>query len=164
MTPAPLTQARALDIIDAYGADSRRWPAEEREALTLLAIADPVVAAALAEARGFDTLLKGWATDVAPAVPLEADALIPAPAVFTRPHHKRTGWWLGGAIAAALTGLLVTTPWSNTAPQGPAVTIAANEIKNVSPVPSATGESEALAETEVFATVFTPTPDEDQLI
>jgi hypothetical protein len=66
-------------------------------------------------------------------------------------------------MAAALTGLLVTTPWTN-APQGPAVSIAANDIPNVSPVPSAMGESEALAETEVFATVFTPTADEDQLI
>lgn len=156
-----MTPERALEIIDAYGADSRRWPAEAREALTLLAIADPVVAAALAEARGFDTLLKGWATDVAPAAPIDADALIPAPAIAA--PARRTGWWLGAGIAAALTGLLVATPWSQ-APQGPAVTIAANEIKNVSPVPSATGESEALAETEVFATVFTPTADEDQLI
>ena len=154
-----MTPERALEIIDAYGADSRRWPAEEREALTLLAMADPVVAAALAEARGFDTLLKGWASDVAPASPIDAEALIPRVATPAR----RTGWLLGAAMAAALTGLLVTTPW-NRAPQGPAVTIAANDIPNVSPVPSATGESEALAETEVFATVFTPTADEDQLI
>jgi hypothetical protein len=157
-----VTPERALEIIDAFGADSRRWPAEEREALTLLAMADPAVAAALAEARGFDTLLKGWATDVAPAAPIDAGTLIPAPVRAATPS-RGASWWLGGAIAAALTGLLVTTPWSQ-APQGPAVTIAANDIPNVSPVPSATGESEALAETEVFATVFTPTADEDQLI
>jgi hypothetical protein len=157
-----VTPDRALEIIDACGADSRRWPAEEREALTLLAMADPAVAAALAEARGFDTLLKGWATDVAPAAPLDAETLIPMP-VRTPAPARRTGWWLGGAMAAALTGLLVTTPWTN-APQSPAVSIAANDIPNVSPVPSAMGESEALAETEVFATVFTPTADEDQLI
>jgi hypothetical protein len=159
-----VTPERALEIIDACGADSRRWPAEEREALTLLAIADPVVAAALAEARGFDSLLKGWATDVAPAAPLDAETLIPAPAARTPARPSRAGWWLGGAMAAALTGLLVTTPWNSSAPQAPAVTVAATDIPNVSPVPSATGESEVLAETEVFATVFTPTADEDQLI
>jgi hypothetical protein len=158
-----VTPERALEIIDAYGADSRRWPAEEREAALLLTIADPAVAAALAEARSFDTLLAGWAADVPPAPPLVAETLIPLramPAV----QRRRAGWWLGGAMAAALTGVIVAAPWNSSAPGGAPVIVAAADRPNVSPVPSATGGSEALAETEVFATVFTPTADEDALI
>jgi hypothetical protein len=160
-----VTPERALDIIAAYGGDSRRWPADEREAVTLLAISDPAVAAALAEARQLDALLGNWAGDVAPRAPFEAAALIPAPAVVAAPaRQSRAGWWVGGAIAAALTGLIVQAPWTANAPLPPPVEVAANDIANVSPAPSAAGESEVLADDEVFAAVFTPTADEDQLI
>jgi hypothetical protein len=158
-----VTPERALEIIDACGADSRRWPAEEREALTLLAIADPVVAAALAEARDFDSLLKGWATDVAPAAPLDAATLIPAPAVRSA-SSQRQRWWIGSAAAGAAIGLLFLPNLQAQSPSEPPSQIAATMTQNVSPVPSATGESDVLAEAEVFATVFTPTADEDQLI
>jgi hypothetical protein len=157
-----VTPERALEIIAACGGDSRRWPVDEREAVTLLAIADPAVAAAAAEARQMDALLGAWAADVAPMAPLDAAALIPAPAMLAAPARPRQArWWLGGAVAAALTGLFVQTPW-NAGP--PPVEVAATDIPNVSPAPSAAGESEVLADDEVFAAVFTPTADEDQLI
>jgi hypothetical protein len=160
-----VTPERALDIIAAYGGDSRRWPADDREAVTLLAIADPAVAAALAEARQLDVLLGSWAGDVTPMAPLDAEALIPAPTIVAAPQHRRrAGWWVGGAIAAALTGLIVQAPWTANAPLPPPVQVAANDVANVSPAPSAAGESEVLADDEVFAAVFTPTADEDQLI
>lgn len=161
MTPAKFPLERALDIIAAYGADSRRWPADEREAAMLCAIADPVAAVALAQARQLDALLGAWAGDVAPGAPLDAATLIPAPVV--RPFFgQRQRWWAGGAMAAAITGLLLVPSWQAT--NVPPVEIAANTLSDVSPVPSATGESQDLADAEIFATVFTPTADEDQLI
>lgn len=157
-----MTPERALEIIAAWGGDSRRWPADEREAVTLLTIANPVVAAAAAEARQLDALLGDWAGDVVPMAPLDAATLIPAPAgAAPAVRRPRAGWWLGGAMAAALTGLIVQAPWNAGAPP---VEIAANNIADVSPAPSAAGESEVLADDEVFAAVFTPTADEDQLI
>lgn len=163
MTPAEITAERALEIIAAYGADSRRWPADEREAAMLCAMADPVAAAALAEARQFDALLGDWAGDVAPLAPLDATMLIPAPAA--RPAaSQRQRWLVGGAMAAAIAGLLLVPALQAPAPLAPRVDIAASSFSDVSPVPSATGESEDLADAEAFATVFTPTADEDQLI
>jgi hypothetical protein len=163
VTSAPLSTERALEIIAAYGADSRRWPADEREAVVLRSIADPAVAAALAEAKQLDALLGAWASDVAPRAPLDAAALIPAP-VARQTFAQRQRWWVGGAVAAALTGLLFMPDLQAPAPLTPRTQIASNMISDVPPAPSAAGESQVLADEEAFATVFTPTADEDQLI
>lgn len=54
-----MTEDRILELIDAYGADPMRWPAEERaEAQSLMAATDdPRLRVALAEARTLDDLL-----------------------------------------------------------------------------------------------------------
>jgi hypothetical protein len=122
------------------------------------------VAAALAEARRLDALLGDWALDVAPLAPLDAATLIPAtrikPPVIAGPRRL----WAGAAIAAAVTGLLLQTPLRSPVATDARVQVAATTISNVSPAPSAAGESQVLADAEDFATVFTPTADEDQLI
>jgi hypothetical protein len=168
VTPATISSERALEIIAAHGADSRRWPADEREAALLRSIADPAVAAALVEARQLDALLGAWAVDVAPLAPCDAATLIPVPAVRQtfgqRPFSQRQRWWTGGAVAAAITGLLLMPALQAPSPLAPRTEIATNMISDVPPAPSAAGESEALADEEAFATVFTPTADEDQLI
>jgi hypothetical protein len=163
VTTARISAERALEIIAACGADSRRWPADEREAALLCAIADPAVAAALAEARQFDALLADWAGDVVPRTPIEAATLIPAP--VARPIlSRRQRWWVGGALAGAIAGVVMMPALQMAALSAPPPAIAVNTHSNVSPVPSATGESQDLADAEAFAAVFTPTADEDELI
>jgi hypothetical protein len=53
MSPA-MTLERFAVIVDAYGAEPRRWPAAERESASALAASDPEAAALLAEARALD--------------------------------------------------------------------------------------------------------------
>lgn len=159
MTTAPLSPQRALDIIAAYGADSRRWPADERAAALMMSIADPAVAAALAEAKQLDAQLGAWARDVPPAAPLAATTLVPMTFKLAAPLRQRR-WWAGAAVAAAVATLVVVQAPSGTTTPVEIATVS----QNVSPAPSAAGESEVLADAEVFATVFTPTADEDQVI
>ncbi len=59
---------RFAAIVEAYGAEPRRWPAAEREAARTFAASDAQAAALLAEALALDALL-----DV-PPVPLPASA------------------------------------------------------------------------------------------
>lgn len=98
---------RFAAIVDAYGAESRRWPAAERAAAEALAARDPQAAALLAEALALDALLD------APPVPLPASAASRR-AAMPAPLPMRVSRWqeflalLGGwklalpAMAAAL--------------------------------------------------------------
>lgn len=148
-----MTEVRALEIIAALGADSTRWPADERAALLAL-VARPAVAAALKDAATLDALLGDWAKAKVAVLPLDAAALVPAARVAIGPaSHRR--WWAAGALAAAVAAAVVLTPMPD-APQS-----AQNSPS--SPVSSATGTSEA-GDDAAFAYVFTPTVDEDSLI
>ena len=110
MTVSTMTTERAIALIEAYGADSRRWPESEREAVRALIEAQPATfAAALAEADDMDALLH-----VAPrpqvSAALRQRVLDAAPQSgrfglsrlrFHRPHLGRLGWTLAGGWAAA---------------------------------------------------------------
>lgn len=82
MNPA-MSLERLAVIVDAYGAEPRRWPAAEREAALALAATAPEAAALLAEARMLDASLD--------ALPLPAAATasrrrvaMPVPALPSR--------------------------------------------------------------------------------
>ena len=153
-----MTDARALAIIAAFGADPARWPADERAAL--LAIAGcPEVAAAMREAAQLDGLLGVWARTEVAVPPFDADALVLASRVALGPASRmasapRRRLWAAGALAAAVAAVLVLTPTS-----GPQTA----STVSLAPVPSATEASEA-GDDAAFASVFTPTVDEDALI
>jgi hypothetical protein len=51
-----------MAVIDAYGGDARRWPADERAALQQLAEAHPEVRTHLVRARALDRVLAAAAT------------------------------------------------------------------------------------------------------
>ncbi len=162
----PVDQARALEIIAAYGADARRWPSSEREAVLALLASDAAVAVAQAEAQGMDALLAGWAGDVTPRS-FDAAALIPVPAASgiarSRLMRAPRGWLAGGALAAALAAVLVLTPLGlGNAPEplAPQTEIASNSLLGSA---SAEGGS-VVSNDEGFAFVFTPTADEEDLI
>ena len=152
-----MTEQRALEIIAAMGADSARWPGDERAGVMALA-AQPAVAAALAAAALLVALLGDWACAHVAAAPFDAARLVPAPVVARARPLRR--WLAAGAMAAAVAAAIVLTPMSAVSPPKPAAQVA--EI-SPSSVPSATAGSDDGSDAE-FAYVFTPTVDEDALI
>lgn len=90
-----LTDDRVRAMIDAYGADSSRWPVEERSGALARIARTPELRAALDNARALDALL-----DTIPN-----PAASPAMKVSLKdiPDQRRgAGWlgWLGSAVAS----------------------------------------------------------------
>ncbi|MEZ5961983.1 MAG: hypothetical protein R3C30_16400 [Hyphomonadaceae bacterium] len=52
-----MDRERFAELLDAYGADFRRWPAETRAGAAAFAARDAEAAALIAEAREFDAML-----------------------------------------------------------------------------------------------------------
>lgn len=75
--PLPMTLARLRQILDAYGADSRRWPESERAAALTLIADSPEAGASRAQAAALDALLDGSAAP-APSPELMAEILAAA--------------------------------------------------------------------------------------
>jgi hypothetical protein len=151
-----VTRDRALEIIAAYGADVARWPATEAAALLALADADARVASALADARQFDALLADWAaTSVSAEIDLAAITRLPAETLV--PARR---WLAGGFLAAAIAaGIAFLAPVTPAADPGLAT------VSTQTAVQLAAAEGDAFgSDADVFATVFTPTVDEDDLI
>lgn len=63
--PADMTLQRFAELVDAYGADARRWPLAERAAAQALRASDPAAAALQQQAAMLDAMLD--ADVVAPA-------------------------------------------------------------------------------------------------
>jgi hypothetical protein len=93
---ADLTPERAAAILDAYGADPRRWPEAERAAM--LARLREAGEAMLDEAGALDDLLDAGRAP-APSMALRAAVLAGAPrrAIVTRARL----WWAGLILTAA---------------------------------------------------------------
>jgi hypothetical protein len=153
-----VTEDRALEIIASCGADSARWPVDERAAVLALA-SRPAIAAALAVARALDALLGDWARADVVAAPFDAAQLTPraAPVVPAR----RRGLLAAGAMAAAVAAAVVLVPMAGVTPQPDAPQVAMTSPQTT--VPSATVASDPGSDAD-FAYVFTPTVDEDALI
>ena len=130
---------RALEIIAVCGADAARWPVTEAATLLALAENDVVVASALADARQLDGLLAYWAVaSVSARIDLAA---------ITR---------LAADIAAGIAFL---------APFTPAADPGLENVSTQTALQLATAEGNALgSDADVFASVFTPTVDEDDVI
>jgi len=110
-----MTPERFATLLDAYGADLRRWPDTERAAAqTLLAAGPPMLRQQLQDAA----LLDGWfdasavlAADDALAARIAASAMVLQPvdaAPHTKPrpvrpqHSRQFGprwWWSGAGLA-----------------------------------------------------------------
>jgi hypothetical protein len=100
MAEVPMTGGRFEAILDAYGADPRRWPAAERAAALAFAAANPSAPALLAAAADLDGAIHMTAPDAAAAPLREA---IVASAKMT-PRRRRPLWWAGAGLGAALAG------------------------------------------------------------
>jgi len=135
---------RAADIIAAYGGDTLRWPADERAAMMRLVATNPGIAEQARAAAAMDSVFAGWA--LAPVVPGNAAAAA-ARVLASLPRRRdpttapAIRWMAGGGIAAALVaGMLLGGPHLH-APTAPAAHLVSDE--------------------QAFATIFTPTPEED---
>lgn len=138
---------RAAEIIAAYGADPARWPDAERATALDAVAASPALTAALAAARTLDAELAAWAR--APLDVADRAAADAAAATLRRPRPFRR-WALGTGLAASLAaGLILLAPAQRLAPAGAPVTTTR---------PATTDDASA------FAQVFTPTPDEEQIL
>ena len=90
-----MSPERFHDLVQAYGADLRRWPAAEREGAARLLNTEPALHLALAEAAQLDALLDAHSLP-APDPALTRRVLASAPAAAARP----LGWWAGAGFAA----------------------------------------------------------------
>jgi hypothetical protein len=95
-----MSRERFETILDAYGADPRRWPGGERAGAQAFAAADAGAPALLAAAADLDGLILGGGP--APAGDRLREAIIASARI--RPIRRRTLWWAGAGLGAALAG------------------------------------------------------------
>jgi len=100
MTDVPMPRDRFEAILDAYGADPRRWPDAERAAAQAFAATDPAAPALLAAAADLDGAIHLAAP--APAGAALRDAIIAS--AKAAPPRRRSLWWAGAGLGAALAG------------------------------------------------------------
>jgi hypothetical protein len=130
--------ARFRDLIDAYGADPKRWPPDERAAAEALIARSPEAAALRRAAAALDALLDQAPAPAAPR--LEATMLAAriarAPQETIRPALLRfqDEFWIRavGLAAAAVIGFVVGT--TQMADLGePASSLAPIDVAEISP-------------------------------
>lgn len=110
-----MDRERFANLLDAYGADFRRWPAETRAAAAAYAAQDADATALLAEARKLDTLLDSGRDDVQPSADLAARILASAPRAERQAFDRRAMFALAacavfGVLIGYGGGLLAPTP------------------------------------------------------
>ncbi len=140
----PFFRDRAAEIIAAYGGNPARWPDAERATALAVIAADPGLATALAEARTLDGDLADWARRPVRVGDTHAVAAV----AMRRPAFAR--WATGGSIAASVAAaILLLTPARMTPSVAPqSVAVAAVSVSDEA----------------AFAHVFTPTPDEENIL
>ncbi|MCK6449596.1 MAG: hypothetical protein L6R19_01855 [Alphaproteobacteria bacterium] len=115
-----MTPVRFAELVDAYGADPRRWPEAEREAALAFLERAPEARTTLEAARRLDALIDAWplpaaAPDPAHLTARAARAAQEAPAGNVVPFAPRRkppvtlmAWARAGALAAAgICGLVI---------------------------------------------------------
>lgn len=93
-----MDRERFVALLDAYGADFRRWPAETRALAAAYAAQDTEAAALVSEARQLDAALDAGRTDSAPSAGLVSRILAQAPRV-QRPAFDRRAMFALAACA-----------------------------------------------------------------
>lgn len=83
-----MDRERFAELLDAYGADFRRWPAESRAEGAAFAVQDADAAGLIAEAQKLDAVLDVARDDAAPSSDLAVRILAFAPRV-ARPAFDR---------------------------------------------------------------------------
>lgn len=83
-----MDRERFAELLDAYGADFRRWPAETRAAAAAYAAQNAEAAALIAEARKLDAVLDAGREQAPPSAELADRILAFAPRVV-RPAFDR---------------------------------------------------------------------------
>jgi hypothetical protein len=115
-----MTSERFLALVDAWGADARRWPEAERAAARAFAAANPGIALpALAEADAADALLH--ASRVAsPSMMLRDRVIASAAGAGLKARREGRRWldrlsiafgagWAAAACAGVAAGIMMTT-------------------------------------------------------
>lgn len=140
--------ARAREILDCYGADTARWPVDEREAVVAQVRGSAGLRAVQAEAAQLDAMLGEWARrDLGAGV----DAGAAAARVLQPPRTWRR-WAAGGgglAVAALAAVMLIGEPGSV-------------PVAQVATVPATVAVP--LTDAGAFSTLFTTTPDEEDVL
>ena len=91
---------RLENLAQTYGADLRRWPADQRAFAESLIAADPAARAVIDDAAGLDALLNTSVVP-SPSEALTARVLAAAPQKRGRGHLGRAFWFIGAGWAAA---------------------------------------------------------------
>ncbi len=150
---------RAREILAAYGAEPTRWPPHERGKCLALIARDPTLVREREAAARLDRAIVAWAR--APVTPGSAEthaavtralAALPqaAPAV-QRPRWRARWPLVGGALAASAAALLMLRghdPGSMSQHRPAALASA----------------SATTTDSDAFRAVFTPTPDEEDVL
>jgi len=141
---------RAAEIVAAYGADPARWPDAERTDCSALVDRLSSLGYERRMAAALDAGLIAWARE--PLVVHDGDAqraVTRALAALPAPVRVKPLAWIGGALAASVAvGLAFVT----LRPTTPARTAAPIQI------------TRAQADSAQFRAVFTPTPDEEDVL
>ncbi|HEY4343746.1 MAG TPA: hypothetical protein VGN05_05325 [Parvibaculum sp.] len=158
MMRAEMTLKRLAEIVEAYGASARRWPAAERQAAEELAARDPQARALIEEASHLDSIL-----DLSPES-TASEALI-SRIMAARPRTVPV------SVAMTVSGLnvglwrsLVQAVWPYGSPAFPAGALALSVMLGVSlglASPSAVG---ALGLTSTTTTTATTNAAGEQLV
>lgn len=99
-----MDRERFAYLLDAYGADFRRWPAEVRAQAAAFAAQDAEAAALIGEARKLDAVLDGARDEAGPSADLAARILAAAPRA-QRPAFDRRA--MLALAACAVFGVLI---------------------------------------------------------
>jgi len=151
-----VTPDRVNELIEAYGSDPARWPANERADAEALLRGDKALRARANAAFPLDRSIAAWARSPEAAEAL-ADALAArVVANLPRQDARRRPWqlWGGGlgvAASVAAAAFLLTPREHTPTPQPHQVQLAAQA-----------GSEQAKA--EAFQLLFVPTPDEEDVL
>ena len=99
-----MDRERFADLLDAYGADFRRWPADARAAATAFAAQNSDAAGLIAEARAVDAVLDSARDSAAPSADLAARILASAPRARSSGFDRRA---MLALAACAVFGVLI---------------------------------------------------------
>lgn len=141
---------RVAEILATFGANSARWPEAERADCLVLIDRLPSLSYDRRMAAALDVGLVGWAREAVATKDGATDrAVARALAALPAPTRARPLAWMAGALAASVAAGLAFVTLRPTTP---------DPIAMPAPI------TQAQADSAQFRTVFTPTPDEEDVL